>query len=85
MRLGRCGGMAAGRFKIRVATQRLRKTLQRLQVAALVGQRHAEIVVGLSVVRLQSQGFGESQPVAANTDEKGRLLNRRVEFVILSR
>jgi OOP family OmpA-OmpF porin len=40
---------------------------------------------GIAANRLQSQGFGESQPVAANTDEKGRLQNRRVEFVILSR
>jgi outer membrane protein OmpA-like peptidoglycan-associated protein len=40
---------------------------------------------GIAAGRLQSQGFGESQPVAPNTDEKGRLLNRRVEFVILSR
>ncbi len=40
---------------------------------------------GIAANRLQSKGFGESQPVAANTDDKGRLQNRRVEFVILSR
>lgn len=39
---------------------------------------------GIAPGRLQSRGFGESQPVASNGDEKGRLLNRRVEFVILS-
>jgi len=40
---------------------------------------------GIAANRLQSKGFGEAAPVAPNTDDKGRLQNRRVEFVILSR
>ncbi|MFA5911386.1 MAG: OmpA family protein [Vicinamibacterales bacterium] len=40
---------------------------------------------GIAGARLRSRGFGESQPIAPNDTEKNRLLNRRVEFVILSR
>lgn len=39
---------------------------------------------GVSVDRLQSEGFGETQPVASNASKAGRQLNRRVEFEILS-
>lgn len=35
--------------------------------------------------RLSYQGYGESKPVAANSSDEGRQLNRRVEFVILSK
>ncbi|MFK7808321.1 MAG: OmpA family protein [Saprospiraceae bacterium] len=37
---------------------------------------------GISDKRLSSKGFGDSKPVAQNSDEKGRKRNRRVEFVI---
>ena len=42
------------------------------------------VKAGIAGGRLQSKGLGESQPIAANDTEKNRLLNRRVEFVILS-
>jgi outer membrane protein OmpA-like peptidoglycan-associated protein len=35
--------------------------------------------------RLTWKGYGESKPVAANTDEAGRAQNRRVEFTVLER
>ena len=50
--------------------------------------RRAESVVaellkehGITAVRLESRGFGESQPVASNDSEAGRAWNRRVELV----
>jgi outer membrane protein OmpA-like peptidoglycan-associated protein len=43
------------------------------------------IKVGLDPARVESEGFGDSRPVAPNMTPKGRELNRRVDFVILDR
>jgi OmpA-OmpF porin, OOP family len=37
---------------------------------------------GVAGERMSAQGFGTSQPVAANDTEEGRAMNRRVEFKI---
>ena len=39
---------------------------------------------GIEPRRLTSEGRGESEPIASNLDERGRILNRRIEFQILS-
>lgn len=38
---------------------------------------------GIDAKRITSQGYGETKPVAENTTDEGRQLNRRVEFKIL--
>ena len=36
---------------------------------------------GIDVRRLSLKGYGETKPIASNDNEKGRALNRRVEFI----
>ncbi len=40
---------------------------------------------GLSSSRMSFTGFGESRPISTNENEKGRVLNRRVEFNMIPR
>lgn len=38
---------------------------------------------GVQYARMETRGFGESQPIASNTTEEGRAANRRVEIRIV--
>ncbi len=43
------------------------------------------IQAGLEPERLESEGYGDTRPIAPNLTPRGRELNRRVDFVILER
>lgn len=40
---------------------------------------------GIDTKRLTVVGYGESRPIAFNTDEEGRAMNRRVEFKVMKK
>jgi len=55
-----------------------------------LSERRAKAVVdflvkaGVSASRLESAGYGETQPISTNETKEGRQLNRRTEFKVLS-
>lgn len=46
--------------------------------------KSALIKFGIRENRLETKGFGESQPIASNLTAKGKSFNRRVEFIALT-
>ena len=55
----------------------------------VLSQKRAQSVVdylvgkGVDKTRLKAQGYGETKPIAANTNEAGRTKNRRTEFKLV--
>jgi outer membrane protein OmpA-like peptidoglycan-associated protein len=59
--------------------------LDRSRLQAVLVRRWLLDRGGIESRRLVAQGFGGSQPVADNRTPKGRMRNRRIEFVIVDR
>lgn len=55
----------------------------RLSSSRAEAVRVALIKMGINSDRLTAKGFGESQPINSNKTEAERVLNRRVEFVLI--
>ncbi|MFC0120141.1 OmpA family protein [Pseudoalteromonas xiamenensis] len=56
---------------------------QRLSEQRAMSVRNYLVANQVAAVRLQTQGMGESQPVASNQTEQGKAMNRRVEIQII--
>jgi outer membrane protein OmpA-like peptidoglycan-associated protein/opacity protein-like surface antigen len=54
--------------------------LSRMRAEACVNWLQAN---GINRARMESKGFGETQPIATNNTEAGRAQNRRVEFILI--
>lgn len=77
------GGLAEARFEISGHTD----SQGEADYNAKLSQRRAKAVqdflvsvLDIPAQQLETQGYGESQPIATNETESGRALNRRVEF-----
>lgn len=60
-------------------------TNQKLSDARANSVKEYLVKSGIDEKRLKAIGYGESRPIAFNTDEEGRQMNRRVEFKILKK
>ncbi|MDP4219739.1 MAG: OmpA family protein [Bacteroidota bacterium] len=56
-----------------------------LSVQRAEAVRRYLIQSGIEAGRLQTIGYGDTRPIADNSTEEGRRLNRRIEFVILTK
>jgi outer membrane protein OmpA-like peptidoglycan-associated protein len=57
---------------------------KRLSLERAFNVREYLIKKGIAGKRIQFKGYGDTKPIADNSTEEGKKLNRRVEFVILN-
>ncbi len=77
--------------KIRIEVQGHTDSIGTEQINLELSQKRANAIrayllqAGIDSARILSKGFGEQFPIASNKTEEGRALNRRTEFVIVSK
>lgn len=74
------------RVQINGHTDNVGKPADNLRLSALRAKAVVDYLVskGIAAPRLLHKGFGDTKPIAPNSTEAGRALNRRTEFVIVS-
>lgn len=76
-----------GSFRIKLSgyTDNIGKEQENLKLSMDRAKAVADYLIqkGVNTDRISYNGFGSSNPVADNSSEKGRLMNRRVEFMLL--
>jgi outer membrane protein OmpA-like peptidoglycan-associated protein/tetratricopeptide (TPR) repeat protein len=73
------------RVQINGYTDNVGKPADNLKLSANRAKSVVDYLVGkgINLTRLTYKGFGETKPIADNTNEAGRAQNRRTEFVII--
>ncbi len=56
---------------------------QALSLARAAAVKFHLVKAGIEADRIQTEGYGESRPIASNETEAGRQMNRRVEIVLM--
>ena len=75
------------RILVKGHTDNVGDPTKNLQLSRRRAKRVRDYIVeeGISVRRVQSQGYGGNDPIASNKNEETRKLNRRVEFTVLEK
>ncbi|MFI5264832.1 MAG: OmpA family protein, partial [Candidatus Kapaibacterium sp.] len=63
----------------------IREKNQELSIQRAEAVKRYLIQSGIEAGRLQTQGYGDARPIADNSTDEGRRLNRRIEFVIVTK
>ncbi len=73
-----------GQMKIHGHTDSQGPTDYNLELSQRRASRVRDVMIsmGMDSTKISSEGFGEEKPLASNSDERGRMRNRRVEFII---
>jgi len=58
---------------------------RKLSEERAVNVRAQLIALGVEPYRLEAEGYGEAHPVAENSTESGRAMNRRISMLVIQK